>query len=326
MDDLKSVLNWFDDAIIVYDDHFKAMLFNPVAERLFKIKADAVIGHAFVPQDMERAGWQTLIQVIFSSLAPRVIVRSKEGEFPEIVDLSFADPIFEFRVTTVPVVEENGKTLVFMKIIRDHIVELLYIWPHGRFGQQDAIWTMRALAALAPGLLFFSLQKALTPAFYALKDTSTPLRVALWGVGMNFVMNVAFVLTWPDGWKHVGLMLSTVLVSIINTVALTQELHKRIGAPRTPVLAPTAAGVAVATAGMGLAAWEAHLWLNMVLRPLIHHVKLLQLATLGGAVLVAILVYLLLANLLCRPALREVVADFRHRKKADGQKTVIRQQ
>ena len=106
---------------------------------------------------------------------------------------------------------------------------------------------MRALAALAPGLLFFSLQKALTPAFYALKDTSTPLRVALWGVGMNFVMNVAFVLTWPDGWKHVGLMLSTVLVSIINTVALTQELHKRIGAPRTPVLAPTAAGVAVAT-------------------------------------------------------------------------------
>jgi len=124
LDDLKSVLNWFDDAIIVYDDHFKAMLFNPVAERLFKIKADAVIGHAFVPQDMERAGWQTLIQVIFSSLAPRVIVRSKEGEFPEIVDLSFADPIFEFRVTTVPVVEENGKTLVFMKIIRDHTAEM----------------------------------------------------------------------------------------------------------------------------------------------------------------------------------------------------------
>jgi putative peptidoglycan lipid II flippase len=194
------------------------------------------------------------------------------------------------------------------------IVEILYIWPNGKFGPQDAIWTMRALAALAPGLLFFSLQKALTPAFYALQDTRTPLRVALWGVGMNFVMNVVFVLTWPEGWKHAGLMVSTVLVSLVNTVALTRELHKRIGAPRTRVLAPTATGVAIATAGMGLAAWEAHLWLNSALRPLVHPAKLLQVLTLGGAMLVAMAAYLLLAYLLCRPALREVLADFRQRK------------
>jgi putative peptidoglycan lipid II flippase len=194
------------------------------------------------------------------------------------------------------------------------VVELLYVWPNGKFGYQDAIWTMRALAALAPGLLFFSLQKSLMPVFYALKDTRTPLRVALWGVGMNFVMNVVFVMTWPEGWKHVGLMISTVIVSIVNTVALTQALHKRIQSPRTGVLIPTALGVALASTGMGLAAWEAHLWLNECLRPAIHSVKLLQLATLSGAMLIATIVYVLLAYLLCRPALREVLTEFHFRK------------
>ena len=123
--ELKSILSGLDDAIIVYDEHFNATFFNPAAEQLFKINAEVVVGHTFVPQDVEREGWQTLIQVIFSSLAPRVIVRSKEGESPEVVDLSFSDPTFEFRVTTAPIVEENGKTLAFMKIIRDRTAEIV---------------------------------------------------------------------------------------------------------------------------------------------------------------------------------------------------------
>ena len=117
--ELKSVLGGLDDAIIVYDDHFKATFFNPAAERLFKIKADVVLGHTLAPQDVEQAGWQTLIQVVFSSLAPRVIVRSKEGELPEVVDISFGDPALELRVTTAPIIDEKGKKLAFMKIIHD---------------------------------------------------------------------------------------------------------------------------------------------------------------------------------------------------------------
>jgi signal transduction histidine kinase len=131
--ELKSILNGLDDAIIVYDEHFNAVFFNPVAERLFKIKAEAVLGHTFVPQDVERAGWQTLIQVIFSSLAPRVVARSKEGEYPEVVDLSFSDPVFEFRVTTIPVTGENGKTLAFIKIVRDYTAEIAALRSNTEF-------------------------------------------------------------------------------------------------------------------------------------------------------------------------------------------------
>ena len=131
--ELKSILSGLDDAIIVYDDHFNATFFNPAAEQLFKIKAEAVVGHTFVPQDVERTGWQTLIQVIFSSLAPRVVIRSKEGEFPEVVDLSFSDPMLEFRVTTAPIVEENGKTLAFMKIIRNRTAEIAALRSNTEF-------------------------------------------------------------------------------------------------------------------------------------------------------------------------------------------------
>ncbi|MFZ4396919.1 MAG: murein biosynthesis integral membrane protein MurJ [Kiritimatiellia bacterium] len=214
------------------------------------------------------------------------------------------------------------------------IVEILYVWPNGEFAQRDAVWTMRALAALAPGILFFSLQKALTPAFYAMQDTRTPLRVALWGVGMNFVMNVVFVVTWPDGWKHVGLMVSTVLVSLVNTITLAREMHKRIGAPRWHQLAPTGAGVLLAAAGMGVVARASHAWLTSWLHtcgPIERAVqsllqqhsralhalgaKLEPVLALGGAMLAAAVVYALLTYLLCRPALSEIIADLRHRKK-----------
>ncbi len=209
---------------------------------------------------------------------------------------------------------------VGLTVLAFPVVELLYIWPHGKFGQDDAIWTTRALAALAPGLLFFSLQKAVTPAFYALQDTRTPLRVALWGVGMNFVMNVIFVITWPAGWKHAGLMVSTVVVSAINAWTLTRELHQRIGAPRWQALWPTAAGVCLAATGMGVAAWATHYGLRTLLLPHLHSAKLLQLLAMGGAMIIAMAVYLLLVGLLCRPALRDVLADFRHRKKPAGKK------
>ena len=194
------------------------------------------------------------------------------------------------------------------------VVQVIYL--HGRFTQEDAVWTMRALAALAPGLLFFSIQKVLTPAFYAFKDTRTPTRVAVWGVCMNLAMNILFVLTWPQGWKHVGLMVSTVIVSIINSVVLWRELHRRIGAPHWRALVPTAAGVAVAMAGMGIAAWESYLWLPTALHPAVHSVTLVRILALAGAGILSSGVYLLIVHLLCRSALREVIADFRHRKRA----------
>lgn len=131
--ELGSILKSLNDALVVYDGSFKALFFNPAAEHLFRLAAKDVLGHRFVPQDVEREGWRTLAQVIFPSLAPRIITRSKEGAYPQVADISFSDPELELRVTTAPIADENGKTLGFLKIVRDRTPQIAAVRARGEF-------------------------------------------------------------------------------------------------------------------------------------------------------------------------------------------------
>jgi signal transduction histidine kinase len=159
--ELKSILGSLDDALIVYESDFQAIFFNPAAERLFKLDAKTVIGHVFSPRDVEKEGWRTLIQVLFPSLAPRVLVRTKENEYPQIVDISFTDPQLEFRVTTAPVTDERGKPLAFMKLIRDRTAQIVALKSKSEFVEvashqlrgpvTDINWALQTLEA-AEGL------------------------------------------------------------------------------------------------------------------------------------------------------------------------------
>jgi len=131
--ELNSILEELNDGLIVYESDFRVIFFNPAAERIFKLDAKSVVGHTFSPRDVERDGWRTLTQVVFPSLAPRVAARTKEGEYPQIVDISFSDPLLEFRVTTAPVTDENGHPLAFMKIIRDRTSQVLALRSKSEF-------------------------------------------------------------------------------------------------------------------------------------------------------------------------------------------------
>jgi putative peptidoglycan lipid II flippase len=104
----------------------------------------------------------------------------------------------------------------------------------------------------APGLPFFGAYKILVPIFYALKDTRTPVRISIRIVGLNFMLNVLFILSWPDGFKHAGLMFATVLSSGTNAIILGILLHRRIGSPGWRALARRAAVVLVVSAWMGV--------------------------------------------------------------------------
>lgn len=154
--ELDGILGSMDDAIIVYEQGFRAIFFNPAAERLFRIRAAAVVGHVFSPRDVETEGWRTLVQIIFPSLAPRVISRSKEGEYPQVADLSFSDPDLDLRVTTTPLNDESGKPLAFMKIIRNRTAlieamksksEFVTVASHQLRGPvTDITWALQSLA------------------------------------------------------------------------------------------------------------------------------------------------------------------------------------
>ncbi|MEK7507992.1 MAG: ATP-binding protein [Patescibacteria group bacterium] len=155
--ELKSIIFNLQDGIIFYDKNFKALFFNPVAEKLFKIKSADVLGHEFQPQDVEKEGWRILAQVMFPSLAPTVVSRSAAGEYPQILDVSFSDPILELRVLTLPVKDAASATIGFMKVIRDRTREVTLMKSKNEFltvashqlrtPVTDIMWAIESLAA-----------------------------------------------------------------------------------------------------------------------------------------------------------------------------------
>ncbi len=131
--ELKAILFSLEDSLIVYDKDFRAIFFNPAAENLFKLNAGMVAGHQFLPQDVEKPAWRLLAQVVFPSLAPTVVSRSRAGEYPQIVDLSFTEPVLELRVYTSSISDEKSELVGFMKIIRNRTRELSMIKSKSEF-------------------------------------------------------------------------------------------------------------------------------------------------------------------------------------------------
>lgn len=131
--ELKAILFSLEDSLIVYDRDFRALFFNPAAEKFFKLNSGMVMGHQFSPQDVEKPAWKLLAQVMFPSLAPTIVMRSRAGEYPQVADLSFSDPVLELRVYTSPINDDRGELIGFMKMIRDRTREISLIKSKSEF-------------------------------------------------------------------------------------------------------------------------------------------------------------------------------------------------
>jgi len=101
------------------------------------------------------------------------------------------------------------------------------VYEHGHFQRSDTVAAAEALAGYALGLAGYAAIKVVTPAFYALNDARTPMRVALVSIGVNFGLNWLFV--HELGLAHLGLALSTSLVALANFGLLARVLVRRVG-------------------------------------------------------------------------------------------------
>lgn len=131
--ELKGIFQSLDDGLIAYDKNFRILFFNPAAEKLFLMDAKLVVGHQFQPQDVEKAAWRLLAQVMFPSLAPTVINRSESGQYPQVTDLSFTEPVLELRVSTAPIADGKGGAVGFMKIVRNRTREVSLVKSKSEF-------------------------------------------------------------------------------------------------------------------------------------------------------------------------------------------------
>lgn len=198
------------------------------------------------------------------------------------------------------------------------VIMLIYQFKGGRFDASSAVLSARALAAYAPGLLVFSFQKAVTPAFYGMQDLRTPVKVSVCGLLMNISLNIASVLLLPHGWKHVGIAGSTVLTSLLNALTLALILHRRIGAPRlASILVPVVKAICCAGV-MAVSAWAVYAGCTRLAAKAACHVKAAQAVSMGVTILAGALVYGVLMLLVSRRELLEMVGEFRSRRSRKG--------
>lgn len=131
--ELERIIYSIDDGIVIYNQDFRILFFNPAAEKLFKISADSVIGKSLQAQEAEKPELRILVQTLFPSLAPVMIPRSAAGIWPQVVDISFAEPTLELRVTTSSLGDAEGEPTKFLKIIRDRTRETALLKTKNEF-------------------------------------------------------------------------------------------------------------------------------------------------------------------------------------------------
>lgn len=118
-------------------------------------------------------------------------------------------------------------------VLGDVVVAAIYRTGHFRSG--DVIYVWSALAGSGVGLLAGTSGRLYSSAFYALRNTRTPLNFALIRVGLTLVLGYLFSLPLPrllgidQRWGVAGLTLSAGLAAWLEYSLLRRSLHQRIG-------------------------------------------------------------------------------------------------
>jgi putative peptidoglycan lipid II flippase len=110
-----------------------------------------------------------------------------------------------------------------LALLRSEIIEVLF--QHGDFDAASTALTAWPLPFFALGLSAFALLKIIVPAFYALQDTRTPVKIALIAMFLNIAFNFVFIGPLQNG----GPALATSLSAFFNSISLFVIFCKRYG-------------------------------------------------------------------------------------------------
>jgi putative peptidoglycan lipid II flippase len=199
------------------------------------------------------------------------------------------------------------------------LVSLIY--EMGAFDALSTTRTARALLAYAVGLVAAGGAKIAPQAFYALKETKTPVNIGLGCVGLNLFLNLFFLWILPFEWKPIGIAFATSISSFVQCVVLLHLLSRReYGSIRLfrwkPFMRPFLSSLA-ASAGMGVCTWKGYGWIGRAVAALLPAApgKLLEAIAVAAAIGAAVALYSLLLYLLCPSLLRDAAGMLRRRKR-----------
>lgn len=99
---------------------------------------------------------------------------------------------------------------------------IMTLFQYGAMTAHDVTMAAMSLRAYSIGLLAFMLIKVLAPGFYSRQDTKTPVKIGIWAMVANMVLNL--ILIWP--LQHAGLALATSISAFMNAGLLFAGLYR----------------------------------------------------------------------------------------------------
>jgi len=162
------------------------------------------------------------------------------------------------------------------------IIALLF--EHGQFTAADTTQTSLALQVYLLGLPCAAIDQPLIYAFYAQKDTRTPVIVGVMAIGVYLV--VALLLIQPLGM--LGLVLANSAQWASHALVMLWLFHTRLGGLRGEQLGITAAKVLLAAGLMAVVTWAVTGWL---LQRWGLETNLARLVIVGSGGLIGVIVY-----------------------------------
>lgn len=144
---------------------------------------------------------------------------------------------------------------VLFIVLRFQIIQLLFGW--GKFQFYSIKATSFGLLCYSFGLVAYSANQIITRAFYSVKDTKTPLKIACLSMLMNVILNL--VLMWP--LKLGGLALATSISATANMVILFILFDKKIAKINWHGIRDTLSRLLPGSAVMAITCWFTLKWI-----------------------------------------------------------------
>lgn len=142
---------------------------------------------------------------------------------------------------------------VGLVLVGKAMIGAIYQW--GKFKIYDTEQTALALSCFCIGLAGYSALKVLNPAFYALKDSRTPMYVSLGSVIVNYALANLMVRYFKFG--HAGLALSTSGIALFSSITLFFLLRRRMDGIYGRPLLTSIWKVGLASLAMAAVVWSA---------------------------------------------------------------------
>lgn len=131
-----------------------------------------------------------------------------------------------------------------LAVLSEPIVRLLY--QHFKFTAADTAAMAPLVTLFVIGLPFFSIVNLTVRAFFAVKDTRTPVRVGL----IDFVVNLVLSILLKRWFGAPGLVVASTAAIVVQTVLLQVALARKLPAMRFTPLWPSVAKVFAASVMM----------------------------------------------------------------------------